>query len=117
MPPPALELRAIRKAFGSVTALDGADFVLRPGTVHALLGENGAGKTTLMQVAFGLVAADAGEIRVQGQSVRIASPRDARRLGIGMVHQHFTSVPALTVGENLALSTGRSVGQSDGRSS
>jgi ABC-type uncharacterized transport system ATPase subunit len=108
----ALQLVGIRKSYGSVQALGGADFVLRPGTVHALLGENGAGKTTLMHVAFGLVAADAGEIVVEGRSVRIESPRDARRLGIGMVHQHFTSVPALTVGENLALAGGRDGGRS-----
>lgn len=111
---PALELTGIRKRFRSVTALDGADFVLQSGTVHALLGENGAGKTTLMHVVFGLVAADSGAIRVRGQSALIASPRDALRLGIGMVHQHFTSVPALTVGENLALS-GRTDGQTDRR--
>lgn len=110
-----LQLIGIKKSFGSVQALGGADFVLRPGTVHALLGENGAGKTTLMHVAFGLVAPDVGEILIDGQPVRIGSPRDARRLGVGMVHQHFTSVPALTVQENLALAAGRSVGPSVGR--
>ena len=107
----ALELVGIRKAFGSVQALDGADFVLRPGTVHALLGENGAGKSTLMHIAFGMIAADKGIIRVDGQPARIESPRDARRLGIGMVHQHFTSVPALSIAENLELAGGRAGGQ------
>ena len=102
----ALQLIGIRKVFGSVQALGGADFLLRPGTVHALLGENGAGKTTLMHVAFGLVAPDAGQILLEGRPVRIDSPRDSRRLGIGMVHQHFTSVPALSVRENIELAGG-----------
>ena len=110
----ALELAGISKNFGSVQALGGADFVLRPGTVHALLGENGAGKSTLMHIAFGMIAADQGIIRVDGHPARIESPRDARRFGIGMVHQHFTSVPAFTVGENLELAGGRDAGTSGG---
>jgi simple sugar transport system ATP-binding protein len=103
---PVLELAGIDKRFGSVHALRGVDFVLVPAEVHALLGENGAGKSTLMHVAYGLVRPDAGEIRVDGMPRRIATPRVARGLGIGMVHQHFTSVPALTVAENVALSAG-----------
>ena len=103
---PVLELAGIEKRFGSVHALRGVDFVLAPGEVHALLGENGAGKSTLMHVAYGLVRPDAGEIRVDGMRRRIATPRVARAVGIGMVHQHFTSVPALTVAENVALSAG-----------
>lgn len=103
---PVLELAGIEKRFGSVHALRGVDFVLGSGEVHALLGENGAGKSTLMHVAYGLVRPDAGGIRVDGVTQRIASPRVARALGIGMVHQHFTSVPALTVAENVALSAG-----------
>jgi general nucleoside transport system ATP-binding protein len=99
-------MRGIAKRFGSVQALRGADFMLAPGEVHALLGENGAGKTTLMHVAFGLVRPDAGEVAVAGVPRAITSPRVARRLGLGMVHQHFTSVPALTVAENVALATG-----------
>jgi len=102
-----LELRQIVKRFGSVQALRGADFSLLPGRVHALLGENGAGKSTLMHVAYGMTAADAGEILVDGVPVAIRSPRDARALGIGMVHQHFTSIPALTVDENIRLAGGR----------
>jgi general nucleoside transport system ATP-binding protein len=101
-----LELAGIDKRFGSVHALRGVDFALAPGEVHALLGENGAGKSTLMHVAYGLVRPDAGEIRVDGVTRRIATPRAARATGIGMVHQHFTSVPALTVAENVALSAG-----------
>ena len=87
-------------------ALRGADFTLMPGQLHALLGENGAGKTTLMHVAYGLVRPDAGEIAIEGWPRTIGSPRVARRFGIGMVHQHFTSVPALTVAENVALAAG-----------
>jgi simple sugar transport system ATP-binding protein len=101
-----LELRGIVKRFGPVQALRGADFTLGPGEVHALLGENGAGKTTLMHVAYGLVRPDAGTIAVRGRTVAPRSPRDARRLGLGMVHQHFTSVPAFTVSENVALAAG-----------
>ncbi len=104
--PPALELRGITKRFGAVTALAGVDFTLERGEVHALLGENGAGKTTLMHVAFGLLRPDRGQIAVEGQVVAIRTPADARRLGVGMVHQHFTSIPAFTVLENVMLAGG-----------
>ena len=87
-------------------ALRGVDFLLARGEVHALLGENGAGKSTLMHVAYGLMRPDAGQVRVGGVARRISTPRTARALGIGMVHQHFTSVPALTVAENVALAAG-----------
>jgi general nucleoside transport system ATP-binding protein len=106
MSAPALELAAIHKHFGSVHALRGADFVLRSGELHALLGENGAGKTTLMRVAYGLVRPDAGRVLLGGVPRVVHSPRTARKLGIGMVHQHSTSIPALTVAENVALSAG-----------
>jgi simple sugar transport system ATP-binding protein len=99
----ALELSRVSKHYGPVIALDDASLVVRPGTVHAVLGENGAGKTTLMHVAYGLVRADAGQVSVGGRDVRITSPLDAIANGIGMVHQHFTLVPAMTVAENLAL--------------
>lgn len=104
---PVLELSQIRKRFGSAMALAGADFILARGEVHGLLGENGAGKSTLMHVAFGLFQPDAGEIKVRDRVVSLRDPAAAKRLGIGMVHQHFTSVPALTVEENLWLAAGR----------
>ena len=101
--PAALALEHIDKRFGAIDALTDASLVVRPGTVHAVLGENGAGKTTLMRIAFGMTAPDRGLVRVRGQAVRLRSPADAIGLGIGMVHQHFTLVPAMTVAENLAL--------------
>jgi len=107
---PALELRGIVKSFGSVHALRGADFALAPGEVHALLGENGAGKSTLLHIAYGMIAPGAGTIRVRGREMIVRSPRAARAAGIGMVHQHFTSIGALTVSENIALATGRTGG-------
>jgi ABC-type uncharacterized transport system ATPase subunit len=100
---PALELTAITKRFGGTVALDDVSFRLRRGTVHALLGENGAGKSTLMRIAFGLVTADAGTARGGDPPRRIASPATAIGAGLGMVHQHFTNVPAMTVADNVAL--------------
>jgi general nucleoside transport system ATP-binding protein len=102
---PVLELVGIQKSFGPLQAVRGADFVLLPGEVHALLGENGAGKSTLMRIAAGLLSPDRGAIKVRGAAMEFRSPRDARRRGIGMVHQHFTSIPAFSVGENVALSS------------
>jgi len=102
-PAPSLRLEQIVKRFGSARALDGADLWVRPGTVHAVLGENGAGKTTLMRVAFGLLQPDAGRVLVDGREARFESPADAIAAGIGMVHQHFTNVPAMSVAENIAL--------------
>ncbi|MFN2399601.1 MAG: ABC transporter ATP-binding protein [Gemmatimonadaceae bacterium] len=102
----ALELENIAKRFGTVEALGGASIKLERGKIHALLGENGAGKTTLMRIAFGMLRPDAGVIRVNGVAVRFASVTDAIANGIGMVHQHFTFVPAMTVAENVALGSG-----------
>jgi len=102
-PAPALELSDITKSFGSSIALASASVVVRRGTIHAVLGENGAGKTTLMRIAYGMVRPDSGNIQVDGRVVRFASPIDAIAAGIGMVHQHFTLVPTMTVAENLAL--------------
>src|SRR5690348_16209206 len=89
---PELRLEAIVKTFGQTIALDRASLVIRPGTVHALLDENGAGKTTLMRVAFRLLQPDSGQVLLDSRSERFRSPADAIRAGIGMVHQHFTSV-------------------------
>jgi simple sugar transport system ATP-binding protein len=100
---PRAVLRDIHKRFGSVEALRGAELVLEPAEVHALLGENGAGKTTLVRVLYGLVRPDRGRIEIDGQPVEIASPQHALELGIGLVHQHFMGVPALSVAENLLL--------------
>ncbi|MBX3174163.1 MAG: ATP-binding cassette domain-containing protein [Gemmatimonadaceae bacterium] len=99
----ALSLRAVEKRFGATIALDGATIVVRPGSIHALLGENGAGKSTLMRIAYGLEQADAGVVELDGRTQRFASPREARAAGLGMVQQHFSLVPAFTVAENVAL--------------
>jgi general nucleoside transport system ATP-binding protein len=103
---PALELRGISKRFGALQALDHVNFTLAQGEVHALLGENGAGKSTLMKVAFGLLTPDGGTIAIGGEVRRLRDPIDARAYGIGMVHQHFTSIPAFSVSECLALAAG-----------
>lgn len=100
---PALEMTAISKHFGGIAALDGANIVVRRGTVHGLLGENGAGKTTLMRIAYGMLRPDRGVVRVEGRDVDFDAPSAAIAAGIGMVHQHPTNVPAMTVAENLEL--------------
>jgi len=98
-----LELRGITKHFGSLVANDHIDLTVGPGEIRGLLGENGAGKTTLMNILYGLLQPDEGEILVDGQPVTIRSPRDAINARIGMVHQHFMLVPVFTVAENVAL--------------
>ena len=85
----AIEMRGITKAFGSVVANRDVNLTLRQGEILALLGENGSGKTTLMNMLSGIYKPDRGEILVDGKAVSIDSPEDAKRLGIGMVHQHF----------------------------
>ena len=98
-----VQMAGIVKRFPGVLANDQVNLELHKGEIHGLLGENGAGKTTLMNVLFGLYQPDAGQILVRGQAVTIASPADAIRNGIGMVHQHFRLVPPLTVAENIVL--------------
>jgi simple sugar transport system ATP-binding protein len=99
----ALELHDITKRFGSVVALDNVSLSVRRGRITALLGENGAGKTTLMRIAFGMIQPDAGSITISGVRTKLASPSDAIAAGIGMVHQQFSLIPAMTVAENVAL--------------
>ncbi|MEP7203402.1 MAG: ABC transporter ATP-binding protein [Ilumatobacteraceae bacterium] len=101
--PPAAEFIDISKRFGRVTACDHVDLALHRGRIHGILGENGAGKSTLMKMLIGLVLPDAGRIRIHGEMVSIADPIHAARMGIGMVHQHFSLVEHLTVWENVAL--------------
>jgi general nucleoside transport system ATP-binding protein len=98
-----LELKGITKRFGSLVANDQINLSVAPGQVHALLGENGAGKTTLMNVLYGLLQPDEGEILLDGKATRFHSPKDAIAAGIGMVHQHFMLVPVFTVAENVTL--------------
>src|SRR5947207_2357720 len=98
-----LELRNITKRFGAVLANDGVSFTVKPGTIHAIVGENGAGKSTAMRIAYGFYTADSGEILVDGQVREIKSPHDAIALGIGMVHQHFMLVDTMSVAENIVL--------------
>jgi len=98
-----IQMRNITKRFGPVIANDHVNFSLERGEIHALLGENGAGKTTLMRILYGLYHADQGEILVDDKLVHIGSPREAIALGIGMVSQHFTLVPPLSVAENVVL--------------
>ena len=102
-----LETYRLTKRFGAFTALDGVSIAVRPGTVHALLGENGAGKSTLVKCIVGYYRPDDGAVLVRGREHDIHSPVVARDLGIGMVYQHFTVVPGMTVAENLLLARGR----------
>lgn len=101
--PMLLQMQGIVKRYGANVALNKVDLAVAAGEIHALLGENGAGKSTLMHILSGLTRPNAGEIVLRGEPVRIVSPQAARHLGIAMVHQHFTLVPAFTVAENLAL--------------
>ena len=99
----SLELRGITKTFGSFTANDSINLKVETGQIHAILGENGAGKSTLMNIVYGLLRADSGEILIDGKTVNISEPSDALSAGIGMVHQHFMLVPVFSVAENIML--------------
>jgi ABC-type uncharacterized transport system ATPase subunit len=101
---PLLAVRNLTKLFGTFAACNGIDLDIQPGEIHALLGENGAGKSTLVKMLFGVLAPTSGQISWRGEAVSIASPSAARKLGIGMVFQHFSLFEALTVAENIALS-------------
>jgi simple sugar transport system ATP-binding protein len=100
---PALEMRGITKGFPGVVANDSISISIRPGEIHGLLGENGAGKSTLMNILYGLLTPDEGEILLDGKPVEITGPSDAIARGIGMVHQHFMLVPVFSVAENIVL--------------
>jgi ABC-type uncharacterized transport system ATPase subunit len=102
---PLLELRGISKRFPGVLANDDVNFDLRPGEVHALLGENGAGKSTLMNILYGLYTPDEGQILLHGKPIDLGSTKAAIEHGIGMVHQHFMLIPVMTVAENIVLAT------------
>ncbi|MFZ6645692.1 ABC transporter ATP-binding protein [Undibacterium sp. TJN25] len=101
--PPRLQLSGICKSYPAVVANDNVSLTVAPGEIHAVLGENGAGKSTLMKIIFGAVKPDAGTVRWNGAEVHIATPQDARKLGIAMVFQHFSLFDTLTVTENIAL--------------
>ncbi|MEY3250906.1 MAG: hypothetical protein RLZZ27_1014, partial [Actinomycetota bacterium] len=98
-----LELRGVSKSFGNLIANDKINLKVGKGEIHAILGENGAGKSTLMNIVYGLLQPDSGEILVDDQTVKIYEPSDAIKHGIGMVHQHFMLIPVFTVAENIAL--------------
>jgi len=98
-----LEMRGVCKSFPGVKALDHAQLCLRPGKVHALMGENGAGKSTLMKCMFGIYSMDEGEVLYEGQKVSVKDPLEALKMGIAMVHQELQPIPARTIGENIFL--------------
>src|SRR5687768_2166223 len=100
---PSIEMRGVTKRYPGVVANDKIDLDVRPGEIHALLGENGAGKSTLMNILYGLATPDEGEIALDGAPIRIAGPSDAIARGISMVHQHFMLVPVLSVADNILL--------------
>ncbi|MDR1481173.1 MAG: sugar ABC transporter ATP-binding protein [Synergistaceae bacterium] len=98
-----LEMSGITKSFGGIKALNGVDFKVRRGEIHALIGENGAGKSTLMKILSGAYLPDEGEIRIDGQLCDIAAPIDARRYGVGIIYQEFQLIPSLSVAENIFI--------------
>jgi ABC-type uncharacterized transport system ATPase subunit len=111
--PPRLQLRGISKRYPGVVANDDISLVVQPGQIHAVLGENGAGKSTLMKIIYGSVKPDAGSVTVDGQTVVISNPQEARALGISMVFQHFSLFDTLTVAENVWLGLGKHLSLAD----
>lgn len=107
--PPRLELHHITKRYPGVIANDDVSLTVQPGEIHAVLGENGAGKSTLMKIIYGATQPDAGQVQVDGQALRIASPQQARALGIAMVFQHFSLFETLSVAENVWLGLDKSI--------
>lgn len=112
-PPPRLVMRGITKQYPGTLANDNVSLVIRPGEIHALLGENGAGKSTLMKIIYGVTQPDAGEIFWEGEPVVMADPAQARDRGVGMVFQHFSLFETLSVAENIALALGAAAGTPD----
>jgi len=106
----AIDMRHITKKFPLVLANDDVNFTVLPGDIHALVGENGAGKSTLVNILYGLLRPDGGNIFIDGREVQLSDPGDAIRLGIGMVHQHFMLIPPFTVAENVVLGQEPSIG-------
>ena len=100
---PILELKNINKSFGHVHANKNINLTINKGTIHGIIGENGAGKSTLMSIVFGLYQANSGTIKVNGNEIKLRSPKDSIVNGIGMVHQHFMLVENFTVLENIIL--------------
>src|SRR5215831_21395885 len=99
----AVEMRHIRKEWPGVVANDDVSLSVLKGEIHALVGENGAGKSTLMNILYGLLKPNSGEIFISGRRVKAGGPRDMIAVGVGMVHQHFMLIPPLSVGENIVL--------------
>ena len=108
-----LELQGVTKQFPGVLANDQVSFAVQPGEIHALLGENGAGKSTLVKMIYGVMQPDAGSIVWNGEKVHVANPKAARKMGIGMVFQHFSLFEAMTVLENIALGMDGGMSQSE----
>jgi simple sugar transport system ATP-binding protein len=102
---PVLETKGLTKRFGSLLAVNQVDFSLRRGEIHALLGENGAGKSTLCNVVYGYYKPDGGQVLIKGKEVKIESPKEGMRAGVGMVHQELMLIPNMTVLQNLSLTT------------
>ncbi|MGM0420943.1 MAG: ATP-binding cassette domain-containing protein, partial [Bacillota bacterium] len=96
-----IEMQNINKRFGDIQANNDIDISIKSGEIHCLLGENGAGKSTLVKILFGLYTPDSGTIKIKGKNVRFASPSEAIKQGIGMIHQHFMLVDRLSITENI----------------